>query len=183
MPKTEPDTVCISMESTHTSNISLNHAQHANVTAHKNHKSQPTLAPEHAWQLLSTDYFQFDGSEYLIVTDYYCKMPIIRRIPVSQCQCLQGHLSPEGTLYRTWHPRGTPCYQWPPVCQCIHHCLQQTGSSTITPAHLGILEPVVKLKQPSRPSKDCSPVPSPLVKTHTLNSAYNEKKCGDFPFL
>ena len=37
--KTEPDTVCIGQESTQTSNVSLNHAQHANVTAHRNHNS------------------------------------------------------------------------------------------------------------------------------------------------
>ena len=28
---------------------------------------QPKLAPECPWQLLSTDYFHFDGSEYLVV--------------------------------------------------------------------------------------------------------------------
>ena len=52
--------------------------------------------------------------------------------------------------------------------------LQQTGSLTITPVNLGILEAMVKLKQPSRLSKNCSPMPSALVKMHTLNSAYNE---------
>ena len=46
---------------------------------------KPTSAPEYPWHLLSTDYFHFDGSEYLVVTDYYSKMPIIRRIPASQC--------------------------------------------------------------------------------------------------
>ena len=45
--------------------------------------------------------------------------------------------------------------------------LQQTGSLTITPVHLGILQTMVKLKQPWRLSKDCSPVPSAQVKTHT----------------
>ena len=46
---------------------------------------QPTPAPEHPWQILSTDFFHFDGSEYLVVTDYYSKMPIIRGILASQC--------------------------------------------------------------------------------------------------
>ena len=46
---------------------------------------QATPAPECPWQLLSADYFHFDGSEYLVVTDYYSKMPIIRRMPASQC--------------------------------------------------------------------------------------------------
>ena len=37
--KTERDTMCIGLESTQTSNTSLNHAQHANITAHRNHDS------------------------------------------------------------------------------------------------------------------------------------------------
>ena len=39
---------------------------------------QPTPALKCPWQLLGTVYFHFDGSEYLAVTDYYSKMPIIR---------------------------------------------------------------------------------------------------------
>ena len=69
---------------------------------------QPTLVQEHPWQLLGTDYFHSDGSEYLVVTDYYSKMPIIRRIPASQCNASQDHLSPEGTLCRTLYPRDIP---------------------------------------------------------------------------
>ena len=46
---------------------------------------QPTSAPEHLWQLLGTDYFHFDISEYLVVTNYYSKMPIIRRMYAYQC--------------------------------------------------------------------------------------------------
>ena len=46
---------------------------------------QPTHALECPWQLLGADYFHFDRSEYLVVTDYYSKMPIIRRIPAPQC--------------------------------------------------------------------------------------------------
>ena len=46
---------------------------------------QPTLAPECPWQLLGTDYVHFDRSEYLVVIYYYSKMPIIWRIPASQC--------------------------------------------------------------------------------------------------
>ena len=46
---------------------------------------QPTPAPEYPWQLLATDYFHLDVSEYLVVMDYYSKIPIISRIPASQC--------------------------------------------------------------------------------------------------
>ena len=46
---------------------------------------QPTPALECPQQLLCTDYFHFDGSEYLVVTNYYSKMPIIKIIPAFQC--------------------------------------------------------------------------------------------------
>ena len=28
----------------------------------------------------------FDGSEYLVIVDYYSKMPIVRKMPTSQCK-------------------------------------------------------------------------------------------------
>ena len=46
---------------------------------------QPSPALEHPWQHLCADVSYFDGSEYLVITDYYSKMPIVQRIPVSQC--------------------------------------------------------------------------------------------------
>ena len=46
---------------------------------------QPTPAPECPCHLLCTDYYHFDRSEYLVVRDYYSRMPIIKRIPASQC--------------------------------------------------------------------------------------------------
>ena len=33
----------------------------------------------------SADFFTFDGFEYLVITDYYTKMPFMRKIPPSQC--------------------------------------------------------------------------------------------------
>ena len=46
---------------------------------------QPTPAPEHPWQHIGADYFSFDGFEYLVMVDYYSKMPFVRRIPSSRC--------------------------------------------------------------------------------------------------
>ena len=46
---------------------------------------QPAPAPEHPWQHIGADFFTFDGFEYLIIIDYYTKMPFIRKIPPSQC--------------------------------------------------------------------------------------------------
>ena len=47
------------------------------------------------------------GSEYLVVTDYYSQDAHCQKNPCISMQSLQGHLSPEKTLCRTWHPRGT----------------------------------------------------------------------------
>ena len=46
---------------------------------------QPTPAPECPWQHIGADFFTFDGFEYLVIVDYYTKMPFIRKIPPSQC--------------------------------------------------------------------------------------------------
>ena len=84
--KTELDTVYIGPESTQTSNVSLNHAQHDHHHPQEPQQLlQPSLTPEHPLQFLGADYFHFDRCEYLVVTDYNCKMPIVRRIPASQC--------------------------------------------------------------------------------------------------
>ena len=46
---------------------------------------KPTPAPERPWQHISADFFSFDGFEYLVIIDYYSKIPFIRRMPPSQC--------------------------------------------------------------------------------------------------
>ena len=46
---------------------------------------KPTPQPERPWQHLRADFMMFDGSEYLVIVDYYSKMPIVRKMPTSQC--------------------------------------------------------------------------------------------------
>ena len=46
---------------------------------------KPTLAPERPWQHISADFFSFNGFEYLVIVDYYSKIPFVRRKPPSQC--------------------------------------------------------------------------------------------------
>ena len=45
---------------------------------------KPTPAPECPWQCLGANFMHFDGNEYLIIIDYYSKMPFICKIPPSQ---------------------------------------------------------------------------------------------------
>ena len=127
---------------------------------------QATLAMECPCQLLSADYFHFDGSEYLVVMDYYSKMPIVRRIPSSQCNAsntisVLKELFTEHGILEVLHTDNGPSL---PMHSSLS--LQQMGSLTITPVKLEILEAMVKLKQPSRLSMDCSLMPSVLVNTN-----------------
>ena len=46
---------------------------------------KPTPPPERPWQQLGADFMMFNGSEYLVIVDYYSKMPIVRKMPTSQC--------------------------------------------------------------------------------------------------
>ena len=61
----------------------LKHAQHVNTITKT--ATPTTPAPEHPWQHIGTDFFTFDGFEYLVIIGYYTKMPFIRKIPPSQC--------------------------------------------------------------------------------------------------
>ena len=46
---------------------------------------QPAPAPECPWQHIYANFFTLDGFDYLVIFDYYTKMPFIRKIPPSQC--------------------------------------------------------------------------------------------------
>ena len=50
---------------------------------------QPTPVPECPWQHIGADFFTFDGFGYLVIVDYYTKMPFIRKIPPSQCNAVK----------------------------------------------------------------------------------------------
>ena len=60
-------------------------------TCQRHHPQEPrqplqsTPAPERPWQHLGADYFSFDGSEYLVIVDYYTKMPFVQKMSPSQC--------------------------------------------------------------------------------------------------
>ena len=48
-------------------------------------RSSQIQAPECPWQHLGANFLHFDCNEYLIIINYYSKMPFIRKIPPSQC--------------------------------------------------------------------------------------------------
>ena len=47
--------------------------------------AQANPATECPWQHLGAIFMHFDGNKYLIIIDYYSKMPFIHKIPPSQC--------------------------------------------------------------------------------------------------
>ena len=72
-------------------NQDIKHAVEACATCQCHHPQEPpqplkpTPAPECPWQHLGADFMHFDGNEYLIIIDYYSKMPFVHKIPPSQC--------------------------------------------------------------------------------------------------
>ena len=44
----------------------------------------PTEVPPRAWHTIGTDLFTLEGSEYLVLADYYSKYPFVRQIPRGQ---------------------------------------------------------------------------------------------------
>ncbi len=45
---------------------------------------QPTPPPARPWQIVASDIFTLDGTDYLIVGDFYSKMHLVRRYPKGQ---------------------------------------------------------------------------------------------------
>ena len=44
----------------------------------------PTEVPPRAWHTIGTDIFTLEGSDHLVVADYYSKYPFVRPIPRGQ---------------------------------------------------------------------------------------------------
>ena len=54
---------------------------------HPSQQKEPlilTEVPPREWHTIGTDLFSLEGSEYLVVADYYSKYPFVRRIPNGQ---------------------------------------------------------------------------------------------------
>ena len=88
---------------------------------------QSTPTSERPWQHLGADYFSFDGSEYLVIVDYYTKMPFVRKMSPSQCNSART-IAVLKELRRTWNSRSNPDGQrptvhQPPVCR-VHQGLE-----------------------------------------------------------
>ena len=111
---------------------------------------QPTQTPEHPWQHIGADFFTFDGFEYLVIADYYTKMPFIKKIPSSQCnaaktsQCSRSCSPSMGYLKQS---DLTMAHNLPAISLLSS---LRSGTLTIPPVPLGTQGVMAKLKQLSR---------------------------------
>ena len=53
---------------------------HTNQSSQQAETLLPHDIPDGPWQVLATDIFHLDGNDYVIVVDYYSKMPFVRRL-------------------------------------------------------------------------------------------------------
>ena len=76
---------------------------------------KPTPPPEWPWQQMEADFMIFDESEYLVIINYYSKMPIVQKMPTSQCNSVKMITILKQVVCRTWNTRRDPIRQWIPV--------------------------------------------------------------------
>ena len=129
---------------------------------------QPTPAPEHPWQHIGADFFTFDRFKYLVIIDYYTKMPFIRKISPSQCnaaktsQCSRSCSLSMGCLKQS---DLTMAHNLPAINSLS---LLRNGTLITTPVPLGTQGVMDKLKQLSKLQRVFSPMPNTQGRTPTL---------------
>ena len=129
---------------------------------------KPTPPPEQPWQQLKADFMTYDGSEYLVIVDYYSKMPIVRKMPTSQCNSAKTITVLKELFAEHGIPEEIRSDNGP---QFASHLLQnspRTGTLSTVHLHQGTPGAMDKQSLQSRLSKVCLPVPSALDRIHIL---------------
>ena len=52
----------------------------------------PHDVPQKAWHTLSSDVFQWNSTDYLLVTEYHSKFPVVKKLPNTQSLTVIAHL-------------------------------------------------------------------------------------------
>ena len=128
---------------------------------------KPTPPPEWPWQQLGANFMMFDGSEDLVIVNYYSKMPIVQKI------CLHHNVTVPGwsqywksCLQNMGYPKRSDQTIYPSLQVTSSQSSQRTG--TLSTVHLHQENPGAMDKQnlQSRLLKACLPVPSALDRIH-----------------
>ena len=111
---------------------------------------EPTPAPSRPWQMVATDIFTLEGHDYLVLGDFYSKMPLVRKYPSGQTnagktvQFLKEIFNEYGIpeLIRSDNGRQYDCAQFSEFCKewKIQH---KTSSPTFSQSN-GFAEAMVK---------------------------------------
>ena len=118
---------------------------------------KPILPPEQLWQHLEADFMSFDGSEYLVIIDYYSKMPIICKMPTSQCKAAKTITHLKELFIEHGLPESIRLDNGPSSLAICSRSLQKNGTSFITWVPLQTPTAMDRLSQQWRSSKVSSP--------------------------
>ena len=138
-------------------------------TGTKTITSNQSPAPECPWQHIGTDFFTFNGFEYLVIIDYYTKIPFIRKISPPQCNASKTisvlkELFSEYRIPETIRSDNGPQF----ASHQFALSLLRSGTLITPPAPLGIQRVMAKLKLLSKLQKVSSPMPNIEGRTPTL---------------
>ena len=114
-------------------------------------------------------FMTYDGSEYLVIIDYYSKMPIVRKMPTSQCNSaktitvLKELFAEHGESQKRSDQTMDPSLQVTSLQNSL-----RTGTLSTVHLHQGNPGAMDKQSLQSRLSKVCLPVPNALDRIHIL---------------
>ena len=111
----------------------------------------------------------YDGSEYLVIVDYYSKMPIVRKMPTSQCNSAKTITVLKELLLQNMEYLKRSDQTMDPSLQVtsLQNSLRIETLSTVH-LHQGTPGAMDKQSLQSRLSKVCLPVPNALERIHIL---------------
>lgn len=104
--------------------------------------------PSAPWQILASDLFDFKGQQYLLLSDFYSKFIIIRRLQGETSKCVVNHLkqifSEQGIPSKLFTDNG-PCYSSREFAAFSdEYCFDHTTSSPLYPQSNGFAERCVQ---------------------------------------
>ena len=67
--------------------------------------TEANISPDWPWQHLGADFMTFDGSEYLVIMNYYSRMPIVWKMNTSQCNISETITVLKVTFCQIWDTR------------------------------------------------------------------------------